>query len=189
MEVESNPLLAEADYAALQRVLDNLVGNALKFTQEGGSVCVRAHQHADTVALIIEDTGPGIGENMLGHLFEPFVQSPDESAGTAKGSGLGLAITRRLVTAMRGSIDLDQSYTDGARFRIELPIPKTAQRPAGNPGQRTANSGDITSRNAQPTPEEASSGMSSKTVNENGSTERSEKETSEEESSTEESSS
>ncbi len=154
MEVESSSLLARADYAALQRVLDNLVGNALKFTPEGGTVRLRAQPEADAVSLVVEDTGPGIGDNMLDHLFEPFVQSPDETADTAKGSGLGLAITRRLVTAMHGSIELDESYAEGARFCIELPIPAKAhptssQRPPkGKASDQEASSQDASSQDA-----------------------------------------
>lgn len=128
----SRPLLARADYAALQRVLDNLVGNALKFTPEGGTVRLRTEHKGDEVAIIVEDTGPGVDEDMLENLFEPFVQAPDERSGTAKGSGLGLAITRRLVTAMRGSIELDRSYDAGACFRIHLPLPASAQSRSEN---------------------------------------------------------
>jgi signal transduction histidine kinase len=133
VEAQSSALLARADYSALQRVLDNLVGNALKFTPGGGSIRLRAHQETNAVSIIIEDTGPGISDNMLDHLFEPFVQSPDETDETVKGSGLGLAITRRLVTAMRGSIKLDESYEEGARFCIELPIPASARRRSTRP--------------------------------------------------------
>ena len=146
MDAESSPLLARADYAAFQRVLDNLVGNALKFTPEDGAIRLRAHQEADTVSVVIEDTGPGVGDNMLDHLFEPFVQSPDETADTAKGSGLGLAITRRLITAMRGSIELDESYVEGARFCIELPIPASARRTPSQP----PSSGNVSGQNVSP---------------------------------------
>jgi len=117
------PLIARADYAALQRILDNLVGNALKFTPEEGRVALRAGVSGKSVRICIEDTGPGIDPDMLDQLFEPFVGSPDERSESASGSGLGLAITRRLVTAMRGTITLDDSYTDGARFIVDLPRP------------------------------------------------------------------
>ncbi|PEN12755.1 hypothetical protein CRI94_12085 [Longibacter salinarum] len=126
VEADDDKLFARADCAALQRVLDNLVGNALKFTPEGGCVTLRASHADDHVELVIEDTGPGIGEEMRSHLFEPFVQDPDERSETDTGSGLGLAITRRLVTAMRGAIELDADYDPGARFVIHLPTPATS---------------------------------------------------------------
>jgi signal transduction histidine kinase len=148
METPDAPLLARADYAALQRVLDNLVGNALKFTPAGGRVTVRAAAQDTQVRLTVEDDGPGIGGEMKKHLFEPFVQDPDERNETETGSGLGLAITRRLVTAMRGSIELDASYDDGARFVIDLPRPASARPTRSTPVSH--DEGDPASTSATP---------------------------------------
>ncbi|NBC87823.1 MAG: PAS domain S-box protein [Bacteroidetes bacterium] len=141
VDAANAPLLARADHPALQRVLDNLVGNALKFTPEGGRVTLRARTGSDAVRIAVEDTGPGISEEMQKHLFEPFVQDPDERSETATGSGLGLAITRRLVNAMDGSIELDMSYDSGTRFVIQLPVSVNAEKTAVSPenGQQSPN--------------------------------------------------
>jgi PAS domain S-box-containing protein len=121
VDLPDEPVRARVDRAALQRVLDNLVGNAIKFTPEGGRVVVRLQSNGRGARLEVEDSGPGLDPDLLDHLFEPFVQSPNERDEGASGSGLGLAITRRLVVAMDGSIDLDSDYAGGTRFVIHLP--------------------------------------------------------------------
>ena len=124
VDLPDEPVRARVDRSALQRVLDNLVGNAIKFTPEGGRVVVRLQGNGRGARLEVEDSGPGLDPDVLEHLFEPFVQSPNERDEDASGSGLGLAITRRLVTAMDGSINLDTDYTGGTRFVIHLPDEK-----------------------------------------------------------------
>ncbi|MET0092115.1 MAG: ATP-binding protein, partial [Sedimenticola sp.] len=117
----------KADTSKLRQVLINLLGNAVKFTQKGGfSLRARTLPLADetdmfTLLLEIEDTGPGISEDQLEHIFEPFFQtatSPNE----AEGTGLGLAITKSFVELMNGTITVESEPGRGSLFRVELPV-------------------------------------------------------------------
>lgn len=110
-------LLVDADRDRVLQVLSNLIGNAVKFTPENGTVSIRATEAGDTVEFSIADTGTGIREEDLPHIFERFWQS-----GEAGGSGLGLAIARGIVTAHGGSIGAENREEGGALFRFTLPL-------------------------------------------------------------------
>jgi two-component system NtrC family sensor kinase len=108
------------------QVILNLVLNAADACGAGGHVTLRAQPVELGVRLEVEDDGPGVSPNVTDKLFEPFVTTKD----VGKGTGLGLAVCRGLVEAAGGSITLDESYTDGARFVVELP------RADGKPSSR-----------------------------------------------------
>jgi PAS domain S-box-containing protein len=110
------------DQARLRQVLINLVGNALKFTRQGG-VIVRLSTKNNAVAHLlieVEDSGPGITAEDQKHIFEPFVQIGQLADN--KGTGLGLSITRQFVQLMKGSISLESSLGKGTLFRIDVPL-------------------------------------------------------------------
>ncbi len=117
------PLWVDGDPVRLAQVLDNLVGNSLKFTPQPGSVTVRAHRDGDWVLLSVEDSGVGIREAMLQRVFEPFLQENQDVARVAGGLGLGLALAKGLVELHQGSIE---AYSGGegrgARFVVRLPV-------------------------------------------------------------------
>jgi C4-dicarboxylate-specific signal transduction histidine kinase len=81
------------------------------------AIRIRASQHAGSIVLEVEDTGPGIDTKVLDRLYEPFVTTKEVGHGT----GLGLAVCRGLIEGVGGSIALDRGYTEGARFVIILP--------------------------------------------------------------------
>lgn len=119
-----------ADPEAFRRVLRNLLSNAVKFTDSGGSITVRAHEQDDeTVVIQVEDTGIGIDEEFVPHLFDAFEQESTGSKRTHEGSGLGMAVAKRLVHLMQGTIRVSTEKGTGTRFTIELPqnAPETAQ--------------------------------------------------------------
>jgi PAS domain S-box-containing protein len=114
------------DQARLRQVLINLVGNALKFTQQG-QVIIRLSTKNNAIAHLlieVEDSGPGITAEDQKHIFEPFVQIGQLADN--KGTGLGLSITRQFVQLMKGSISLESSLGKGTLFRIDVPL-KQAQ--------------------------------------------------------------
>ena len=112
-------LSAHLDPGATGRILDNLVGNAIKYTPDGGQVDVCLRSDDTWAELKVRDTGRGIDEDLLPNLFEPFVQAPGED-GRDEGSGLGLAITKRLVEGMNGEIDVDTEPGEGTCFTVRL---------------------------------------------------------------------
>jgi len=120
------PETIRADGRALRQVLLNLLGNAVKFTNAGGHVALQVsalHSTADlyTLQFRIADSGVGIPADQCTRIFEPFhrVHDPDRAA---EGTGLGLAITKRLVEAMRGTIELQSEVGNGTTFVIEIAV-------------------------------------------------------------------
>jgi signal transduction histidine kinase len=110
-----------ADHDRLLQVLSNLVGNALKFTAEGGRVSIRADPGGErSVRFSVGDTGPGIPAESFPHLFEPFWQARDRRA--ALGTGLGLSIARGIVEAHGGSISVESTPGEGSTFSFTIPV-------------------------------------------------------------------
>ncbi len=121
-----------ADAMRVKQVINNLVGNALKFTEQGGiTVRVLVASGSDgraRFAVEVEDTGPGIAAGQLERIFEPFAKTDEHAA--AGGAGLGLSICHRLVDAMGGRIGAQSTAGKGALFHFELLLPVvTAQAP------------------------------------------------------------
>ncbi len=113
------PLTARLDSSMLHRIADNLLSNALKFTEPGGTVTLRGSGTDDAVTIEVEDTGVGIAEDFLPDLFESFARGRGQ-AGT-EGSGLGLAITKRLTEVMGGTIAVDSEEGVGTTVTVRLP--------------------------------------------------------------------
>jgi PAS domain S-box-containing protein len=124
--------VARADREKVQQVLLNLLGNAVKFTPEGGSVAVETHTRPDVpefVFLRVSDTGPGIPASMLDSIFEPFVQVDSSTTRRSEGSGLGLAISRDLARGMGGELRVRSEEGKGSTFTIALPRARPVESP------------------------------------------------------------
>jgi signal transduction histidine kinase len=138
MDVNLKDELLIGDSLRVNQILMNLVSNAFKFTDKGGTIAIRVKEDRredDTVFLQfkVSDTGVGMGPEMIKRLFKPFEQ---ESAGTAKkygGSGLGLSICKNLVTLLHGNIVVESAKGKGTTFTVELPFKTTgrASEPVG----------------------------------------------------------
>ncbi|MGH6692100.1 MAG: sensor histidine kinase, partial [Gammaproteobacteria bacterium] len=107
------------DRERLHRVLANLIGNAIKFTPAGGTIAVGAERDGDTIRFTVADTGPGIDEDDLPHVFDRFWQSNGHNV---PGAGLGLAIAKGIVDAHGGRIWVDSRRGQGATFRFTVPV-------------------------------------------------------------------
>jgi signal transduction histidine kinase/CheY-like chemotaxis protein len=121
------PRVIRGDAAKVRQVLLNLVGNAVKCTEEGGisvrlSAVEAGQQGGPMLAIEVEDTGVGIAEADFEAIFEPFVQRATGSM--RKGTGLGLAITKEFVRAMGGSVAVESVLGQGSVFRVRLPLEK-----------------------------------------------------------------
>jgi signal transduction histidine kinase len=119
----------ETDKAKLRIVLKNLIGNAMKFT-ERGNVTVAAEPAGDGVVFTVTDTGTGIRREDLPVIFEMFRQAESASTRRHGGVGLGLYIVKRLLTELRGEIDVESEVGAGSRFRVKLPARLAATLPA-----------------------------------------------------------
>ncbi len=109
----------ETDRSKLYLVLQNLVSNALQFTEEG-SVEIQAQQTDSTIVLRIHDTGPGISEEEQKNIFQAFTRGAS-AGGQSSGVGLGLAISQELTHLLGGSIELDSTPGEGTTFTVALP--------------------------------------------------------------------
>ncbi len=106
----------------LRRVMDNLLGNALKFTPEGASVTVRLTQADKGLVLEVADTGIGIPEEQLEQIFERFYQVNGGMSRRYGGAGLGLALVKQIVEAHGGAVDVRSRVGQGSTFTVTLPI-------------------------------------------------------------------
>jgi signal transduction histidine kinase/CheY-like chemotaxis protein len=109
------------DPTHLRRVLDNLLGNALKFTPAGGRISVRLEQVGENIVLHVTDTGVGIPANQLKRIFERFYQVDGSMSRRYGGAGLGLALVKEIVEAHEGSVSVESQPGQGSTFRIRLP--------------------------------------------------------------------
>jgi signal transduction histidine kinase len=124
-------LWALADGVRLRQVLNNLVGNALKFTDRGGvTVRLAAHADGDYVRLTgsVADTGPGVPDDRLEQIFAPFQQT--EEGARRGGAGLGLAVCHQIIARMHGRIGARQGPNGGAVFEFEAPLFRLPEPPA-----------------------------------------------------------
>ena len=109
-----------SDFHKLERILQNLVGNAVKFT-ERGSVNIIAEAGSDTLELQVVDTGPGISAAEQEQVFGEFFQVDNGERDRSRGFGLGLSIARRLARQLNGDITLTSTPGQGSRFTLTLP--------------------------------------------------------------------
>jgi signal transduction histidine kinase len=117
----------EADAGRLRQVLENLVSNALKFTPDGGSVTLSAHNGDGALQVEVVDTGIGIPQDELGLLFSRFYRASTATRRAIPGTGVGLVIARAIVEAHGGTISLQSAEGSGTRVTVNLP----AAQPAG----------------------------------------------------------
>jgi signal transduction histidine kinase len=117
--------LVDVDRERLAQVVANLVGNALRYTPDDGTITLSAASNDDRVLLRVSDTGPGIEPEHLPHVFKRFYRA-DASRPANGESGLGLAIARSLVEAHGGTLQVDSTPGQGATFTVALPTPSGA---------------------------------------------------------------
>jgi CheY-like chemotaxis protein len=118
------PAPMRGDPDRLQQIMWNLLANAVKFTPRGGRVSVSLGEEGDTYRVEVRDSGPGIPQDFLPHIFEPFRQADGSMTRTHGGLGLGLAIARHLTELSGGRIEAHSDAAGaGARFVVSLPRP------------------------------------------------------------------
>ena len=114
-----NPLpRIQADIAQLDRVLDNLLDNAIRHTASGGRIRLQARRHGERVIVSVEDSGEGIAYSQQGRIFEPFVQVGRKKGG----AGLGLALCKEIVQLHGGRMGVYSRPDQGTQFYMALPV-------------------------------------------------------------------
>jgi signal transduction histidine kinase/glycine cleavage system H lipoate-binding protein len=120
--VAKAPLRVIATEEGIERILVNLVGNAIKYTPPGGRVGVLLERLDQEVRLVVRDTGIGIPEEAQGHLFEEFFRAENAKAIEREGTGLGLSIVKNLVDRYGGRIGVESVVNEGTTLTVLLPL-------------------------------------------------------------------
>jgi PAS domain S-box-containing protein len=115
------PAAVRADEHRLRQLIENLLSNAVKFTTHG-SIELRLSRAAGGIRIDVADTGRGLPQADLEHIFDAFVQVPGHDQGGRRGAGLGLAIVRTIATAMGGSVSVTSTEGEGSTFTAVLPV-------------------------------------------------------------------
>ncbi|WP_103020944.1 ATP-binding protein [Salinibacter altiplanensis] len=121
MEANGAPVWTRADREGLRIALQNLISNAVKYTEAGGSVWIRTRAGEETAVLEVEDTGVGMDPGQTDALFEPFRQESEGMGRKYEGTGLGLAVTKEAVEQMGGTIEVQTEKGEGSCFTVRLP--------------------------------------------------------------------
>jgi len=126
-----SPALPEipGDPAQLNQVIVNLIINALQAMESGGRLTVRTLADKEHISLIVEDTGIGMNEEVLKHIFTPFFTTKEVGQGT----GLGLPVVHGIVASHGGFINVESKPNQGSRFEIQLPLAGLTEMEAGEP--------------------------------------------------------
>jgi signal transduction histidine kinase len=119
--VADHPPTVRGDERRLEQVTDNLISNAIKFTEAGGSVTVSLDREGDTARLVVADTGVGIPADEIGQVFSRFFRSSTAAQAAVPGTGLGLSITQALVEQHGGTISLESVEGRGTTVTVHLP--------------------------------------------------------------------
>lgn len=134
-----------ADTVRIREVLVNILGNAVKFTEDGGSIHFETSYHpgADArhimVRYRVSDTGIGMTEEFIEHIFDEFSQEENNARTHYKGTGLGMAITKRYVDLMGGTISVKSRKGEGSTFTVELPLELTDESNVQKQGYSNTN--------------------------------------------------
>ncbi len=120
-EVSPEAGMVLADRRALERIVTNLVDNAVKYAGEGKLVSVTAERRGERVAIAVKDNGPGIEKRHLSRLFERFYRVDSGRSRDLGGTGLGLSIVKHLVDSMGGTVRVESRFGEGTTFTVVLP--------------------------------------------------------------------
>jgi signal transduction histidine kinase len=121
LDVDLQPITASVDPVKLERVVANLLANAVRHTPAGARVRITVRRTDGATLLVVEDDGPGVDPTHLEQIFEPFVQAPAQHDAPQPGTGLGLTLTREFVALHGGRITATNRPGGGIRFEVVLP--------------------------------------------------------------------
>jgi hypothetical protein len=122
LDVEKKLPAITADEGRVTQILNNLVSNATKFTEEGSITLKAFAEGSEWVVMQVADTGIGMNEEDLQVIFDEFTQADSSQTRTVEGTGLGLTITRRLVQMHGGEISVESEQGKGSTFTVKLPV-------------------------------------------------------------------
>jgi signal transduction histidine kinase len=122
VEVGETAAITMGDIGLIQRVLENLVRNAIQFTPEGGEVTISISERPGSIAVAVSDSGPGIAAEDVSRIFDRFYRVRDGEEARSDSSGLGLAIVKRILDLHNSRIEVISKLNSGTKFEFELPL-------------------------------------------------------------------
>ncbi|MEL7145072.1 MAG: response regulator, partial [Bacteroidota bacterium] len=134
-ESEKQALMIHVDASFLNKIFFNLMSNGFRYTEKGGAIKVNIAQKEGHVLLVVSDTGQGISEEALPHIFDRFYQSPMNEYRSKEGFGIGLAVVRELVELHGGEIAVASKLNEGTEFTVLLPL--NLDKPLANEAAET----------------------------------------------------
>ena len=114
----------KADLQALERIMNNLIDNAFKYSEKGSSITISTEQSANQLKVMIADTGSGVSDEDKVYIFDRFYRTASARASDNKGSGLGLAIVKNLANSLDGEVGIESRKPNGSIFWFTLPLEK-----------------------------------------------------------------
>ena len=128
------------DDTKLEQILLNILGNAVKFTDAGGTItliieCTAQFDGQSNFRFTVKDTGVGMSKDYLPRIFEPFSQEDDTTTSKYGGSGLGMAITKNIIQMMNGTIEVDSTKGVGTTFTVNIPLKDSARGESDDSGE------------------------------------------------------
>lgn len=126
IDVKRSTMFTLGDIGLIQRVLENLVRNAIRFTPAGGHVTISVDERPDAVAVAVADDGPGISATDLPRIFDRFYRARDGEEARSDSSGIGLAIVKRILDLHDSRISVESTAGSGTKFEFELPLVRQA---------------------------------------------------------------
>ncbi|HEX8531654.1 MAG TPA: ATP-binding protein, partial [Cytophagales bacterium] len=151
IEVPAGEWVASFDADTLEKIVYNLLANAIKFTPSGGEVSFRAAREADgQLSLVVADSGLGVPEHLQDKIFDRFYQIDSSQTRGFEGTGIGLALAKELVDLYRGSIRVKSTAGRGASFQVLLPLRPGEPAGLGMPGGDSGNDGAAGAAPASP---------------------------------------
>jgi signal transduction histidine kinase len=121
IDAEHGTAMVHADIGLMQRVLENLLRNALRYTPQGGTISISLEKRPDCVAVAVADTGCGIAEHELDRIFDRFYRSEQGEEERSNSAGLGLAIVKRILDLHGSRITVSSRLNEGTRFEFDIP--------------------------------------------------------------------
>jgi len=118
---ETKPLIAKVDKRYLEMIINNIVGNSIKYSDEG-LIQLYVKKADEHIFLKIKDSGIGMGEEFIKHVFTPFEQESGGYNRKFEGTGLGLTITKHLVDLLGGTIEIKSKRKEGTTVEVKLPV-------------------------------------------------------------------
>jgi signal transduction histidine kinase len=121
LNLPNAPIFLHCDHIRIEQVLNNLIGNAIKYSPGGGNIGLSLAQAGDEAMFEVSDEGMGIPREEIPYVFEPFRRSRTDRE-DIPGVGLGLSVTQRIVRAHGGRIHVESQIGKGTTFRVYLPV-------------------------------------------------------------------